>query len=81
MDARSTGSHCSGQATGCWLTSASLLATMGFVMCGMEAAQKAAATLTRTSARELEASFFTYPVKANMGEGRRLVTSLLRGGV
>ena len=50
--ARSTGSHCVGHATG-WLASASLLATMGVIMCGVKA-QKAAATLMRTSARKLE---------------------------
>jgi len=57
--ARSTGSHCGGHAMG-WLASTSLLATQGGVMCGMNAAQKAAATPTRTSARKLEASFFAY---------------------
>jgi hypothetical protein len=53
---RSTGSHCGGHATG-WLASASLLATLGFIMCGVNA-QKAAATPKRTSARKLEALFF-----------------------
>ena len=56
MAARSTGSHCGGHATG-WLASASLLATLGFIMCGVNA-QKAAATPKRTSARKLEALFF-----------------------
>ena len=36
-EARSTGSHCGGHATGC-SASASLLATLGLVMCGMTAA-------------------------------------------
>eukprot|EP00964_Phaeocystis_antarctica_P041975 scaffold24034_cov57-Phaeocystis_antarctica.AAC.1 len=35
--ARSTGSHCGGHTTG-WLASASLLATLGFVVSGMKAA-------------------------------------------
>ena len=50
--ARSTGSHCGGQTTGC-STSASLLATLGFiVMCGMKAAfMNTAATPRRISAR------------------------------
>ena len=57
-DARSTGSHCGGHALG-WLFSTSLLATLGFVMCGlMMAAQKAAATPMRTSARKRGPSFF-----------------------
>ena len=55
--AKSTGSHCVGHATG-WLTSASLLATLGFAVRGRIATQKAAATPTRTSARKLEASCF-----------------------
>ena len=56
--ARSTGSHCGGNATG-WLASTSLLATLGGgVMCGMDAAQKAAARPMRTSARELGVAFF-----------------------
>ena len=57
LEARSTGSHCGGQTTG-WSTSASLLARQGFVVFGMKAAQKAAATPMRTSARKREASFF-----------------------
>ena len=52
--ARSTGSHCGGHATGC-SASANLLATLGLVKCGMTAAQKAAATPMRTSARKREA--------------------------
>ena len=59
LEARSTGSHCGGQTTG-WSTSASLLATQGFVVFGMKAAQKAAATPMKTSARELDACFFAY---------------------
>ena len=57
LEARSTGSHCGGHASG-WLISTSLLATLGFVICGLKAAQKAAATPMRTSVRKLEASFF-----------------------
>ena len=57
--ARSTGSHCGGQTTGC-STSASLLAMQGFVVFGMKAAQKAATMQMRTSARELNACFFAY---------------------
>jgi hypothetical protein len=56
LAARSTGSHCGGHATA-WLASASLLATLGFVVCGVKA-QKAA-TPMRMSARKLEAFFFT----------------------
>ena len=59
LEARSTGSHCGGQTTG-WSTSASLLATQGFVVFGMKAAQKAATMQMRTSARELNACFFAY---------------------
>ena len=59
LEARSTGSHCGGQTTG-WSTSASLLATQGFVVFGMNAAQKAAATPMKMSARELDACFFAY---------------------
>ena len=60
LEARSTGSHCGGQTTG-WSTSASLLATQGF---GMKAAQKAAATPMRTSARELDACVFAYRLRS-----------------
>ena len=72
--ATKAGSHCSGMALmpdwrvveirpldptrSGWSSSASLFATLGFVMCGMKAAQKAAATPMRTSARKREASFF-----------------------
>ena len=55
LEARSTGSHCGGHVTG-WLTSARLLATLGLVVFGTKATQKAAATLMRTSARKLEAA-------------------------
>ena len=61
VEARSTGSHCGGQTTG-WSTSASLLATQGF---GTKAAQKAAATLMRTtSARDLDTCFFAYKLRS-----------------
>ena len=56
MATRSTGSHCGGHATG-WMAFASLLATLGFIMCEVMA-QKAAAAPKRTSARKLEALFF-----------------------
>ena len=39
LAARSTGSHCGGTATG-WLASASLLATLGLVMCRRKVARK-----------------------------------------
>ena len=42
------------------------IATMGFIMCGVEAAQKATATPMSTSARKLEAPFFAYRIE--MGE-------------
>ena len=54
---RNTGSHCGGTATG-WLASANLLATLDLVMCGVNAAWKAAATPMRISARKPGASFF-----------------------
>ena len=54
VEARSTGSHCGGHATA-WLIFASL--TLGVVMCGMKAVQKAAATPMRTSALVLEGPF------------------------
>ena len=57
MEARSTGIHCGGHAKGLMLSSASLLAALGFVMCVLKAAEKTAATPMRTSARKLEASF------------------------
>ena len=61
VEARSIGSHCGGQTTGCSTTSASLLATQGFVVFGMSAAHEKAATMQmRTSARELNACFFAY---------------------
>ena len=56
---RSTGSHCGGHATGC-STSATLLATLGLVMCGMKAVKKAAATPMRKSAWKCEACPFAY---------------------
>ena len=46
------------------LTSASLLDSLGFVMFGTKAAQKAAATPMRTSARKLKAaSLFAYRLR------------------
>ena len=53
--ARSTGNHCGGHAPG-WLISAS----GDGVRCEMNAAQNAAATPMRTSARELGAAFSAY---------------------
>ena len=47
-------SHCGGHVTGC-SASASLLATLGLVMCGVKAASREAATPMRTSARKPEA--------------------------
>ena len=66
--AKSTGSHCGGTATG-WLASATLFATLGLVMCGVKAAQKAAATPMRTSARKPEASFFACRFERLGGSG------------
>ena len=46
------------------LTSTSLLDSLGFVMFGTKAAQKAAATPMRTSARKLKAnSLFAYRLR------------------
>ena len=56
--ARTTGSHCGGGTATGWLVCASLLATLGLVMCGRKAVRKAAATPMRTSTRKREASFF-----------------------
>ena len=67
-EARSTGSHWGGTTMG-WLASASLLVTLGLVMCGTEAAQKAAATPMRTSARRLEASLFMADDHSGGGSG------------
>ena len=69
--ARITGSHCGGQAKG-WSTATSLLVTLGSVVCGRKAAQKAVATLMRTSARKLGVSFFAYRLKWGnpAGQGR-----------
>ena len=58
LEARSTGSHCGGLTTA-WSTSASLLATQGFVVFGMKA-KVAANPMRRTSAREPEACFFAW---------------------
>ena len=63
-EARSTGSsHCGGQANAGWLAPASLLATLGFVMCGWKAAQKAAATPMKMSVWKLYASFLAYRLR------------------
>ena len=67
LDARSTGSHC-GEHTSRCCASTSLFATLGFVMCGMEAAQMAATTPMR-SARKLEAYLFTYTLRWGGLEG------------
>ena len=42
---------------------ASLLVTLGLVVCGREAARKAAATPMRTSTRKLETPFLSYRLK------------------
>ena len=55
VEARSTGSHCGGQAC---VFSASSLATVGFMLCGTKVTQKAA-TPTRKNALMGEASFLT----------------------
>ena len=68
LEASSTGSHCGGQTTG-WSTTASLLATQGSVVFGMKAAQKAATTQMRTSARELDACSFAYRLRSGWGSG------------
>ena len=62
LEARSTGSHCGGLTTA-WSASASLLATQGFVVLGMEVAQKAAATPMKMSAWKLYASFLAYRLR------------------
>merc|ERR1719424_2342665 len=57
--ARNTGSHCGGGTATGWLVCASLLATLGLVMCGGKAkVRKAAATPMRTSTRKPEAFCF-----------------------
>ena len=63
LEARSTGSHCGGLTTA-WSTSASLLATQGFVVFGMKAAQKAVATPMRTSAWKREVCSFAYKLRS-----------------
>ena len=68
---RNTSSHCGGTATG-WLASANLLATIDLVMCGVNAAWKAAATPMRTSARKPGVSVFADCLVL------RLVPNLLR---
>ena len=58
---RSTGNHCGGHAAGWSASSASLLAALGgVVMCGVNAAQKTAATPMRTGRRRLRVGFFAY---------------------
>eukprot|EP00964_Phaeocystis_antarctica_P117370 scaffold81209_cov42-Phaeocystis_antarctica.AAC.1 len=84
LEARSTGSQCGGHATG-WLTSTSLLATLGLVVFGTKATPKAAAKLMSTSARKLEAA------SLEMGKlesidfwicgGRRLVLKKTKDGL
>ena len=63
LEARSTGSHCGGLTTA-WSASTSLLATQGFVVFGMKAAQKAVATPMRTSAWKREVCFFAYKLRS-----------------
>ena len=65
--ARSTGNHCGGHASE-WLTSTRLLATLVFVMCGMEAVQMAATTPMR-SARKLKPYLFAYTFRWGGLEG------------
>ena len=68
--ARNTGNHCGGgTAAAGWLVCASLLATLGLVMCGRKALRKAAATPMRTSTRKPEASFFAYRRRRGDVEG------------
>ena len=55
LEARKTGSHCGGNATG-WL-SACLFILLGAVMCEMKSAQKTEAKPMKTSARELNPPF------------------------
>ena len=68
LEARSTGSHCGGHASG-WLISASLFATLSFVMCGLKPAHKAAATPMRTSARNRDAIFFACGLRRGSSGG------------
>ena len=44
-----------------------MLAALGFVMCGLKAAQRAAATPMRTSARKLEAACFACRLRCSEG--------------
>ena len=67
LKARSIGNHCGGHESE-WLTSTRLLATLVFVMCGMEAVQMAATTPMR-SARKLEAYLFAYTLRWGGLEG------------
>ena len=75
LEARSTGSHCGGLTTA-WSTSASLLARQGFVVFGMKAAQKAAATPMRTSARKREVCFFAYKLRSGGGGAWRMAACM-----
>ena len=67
LKARSIGNHCGGHESE-WLTSTRLLATLVFVMCGMEAVQMAATTPMR-SARKPEAYLFAYTLRWGGLEG------------
>ena len=68
LKARSTGNHCGEHASRCVLGLHQLLfATLGFVVCGMEAVQMAATT--PMSARKLEAYLFTYTLRWRPIEG------------
>ena len=67
LKAKSIGNHCGGHESE-WLTSTRLLATLVFVMCGMEAVQMAATTPMR-SARKLEAYLFAYTLRWGGLEG------------
>ena len=79
-EASSTGSHCGGQTMG-RLSSASLLAAQGFVVFGMKAAQKVAATLMRKSTRELEACFFACESRCERPSRMSFICAWLEFGV
>ena len=82
LEARCTGSHCGGLTTA-WSASASLLATQGFVVFGMKAAQKAAATPMRTSARKGELCSFACNLRIRCvcrGEVHGVAHAASRGG-
>ena len=65
-EARSTGSHVGGHATGC-SASASLLAALGLVMYGMTPAQIKAAAPARTGVRKREACFLACRMSSVVG--------------